>query len=108
MTAILDTQPAPVQADETQVFDAGDRLLFETAHGLEGIVKRAQAEARAARAEAAAQLRVNLELQRHLNEYNADRRAYETTIADLRAELDIVRAALAATDATPRRGRWRR
>lgn len=108
MTAIFDTQAPAVQVDDTQVFDAGDRRFLETVRRLEETVARAQAEARAARAEAAAMLRVNLELQGHLDEYNADRRAYETRIADLEAERDMLRAALAATDATPRRGRWRR
>lgn len=108
MTTIFDTQAPAVQADDTQVFDAGDRRFLETVRRLEETVARAQAEARAARIEAAAQFRVNLELQRHLDEYNADRRAYEGTIADLRAQVAVLRTALAATDAAPRRGRWRR
>lgn len=103
MTAILDAQ-----AGGTDVFDAGDRRLFDTVRRLEETVARARAEAGAARAEAAAQFRVNLALQRHLDEYNTDRRAYEATIADLRAQVAVLRTALAAADAVPRRGRWRR
>lgn len=109
MTATLDAQAPPgFPDDDAQVFGAGDRRLFDTVHGLEETVVRANARAERAEAEAGAQFRVNLELQRHLDEYNTDRRAYETTIADLRAENGLLRAALAATDATPRRGRWRR
>lgn len=66
----------------------------------------------AARVEAAGLLRVNLELQRHLDEYNHhDRPAYEQRIADLEAEVERLRSAdtLVLPKYVPtRRGGWRR
>lgn len=96
---------------------AADRVFLEQLHALEVTAVRlaeerdaALARARRAEAEAAGLLRVNLALQRHLDEYNADRRGYEATIADLRAECARLAAQLAATvNAQPRRRRrwWR-
>lgn len=114
---MTETLIGPAAAAEAPALDAGDRRLFETAHGLEARVTAvmrqrddALVEARAAHAEAAAQFRVNCELQRHLDEYNSDRRAYEQRIADLEAEVDRLRGidTLVLPRYQPKRRGWRR
>lgn len=110
MSITIDPQAPPGAAE-----DAFEAEVLERLRGMEVTAVRlarerdaARTEARKARLEADAQFRVNLELQRHLNEYNADRRAYEHRIADLEAERDLLRAAVAGRAEAPRRGRWRR
>lgn len=118
MTAIVETSPPGLGAAD----DAGSRLLAEVRARAEKqitsvlhlVAERDAAIARAvkAQAEAAALVRVNLELQTHLDEYNHhDRPAYERRIAELEAENERLRGldTLVLPKYTPtRRGGWRR
>lgn len=90
MTVTLETAAPPGQ----------DADILEKLHALKVTAvrlaeERDAATARAVRSEAdaAGLLRVNLQLQQHLDEYGADRRAYEQRIADLEAENARLRAA---------------
>lgn len=99
MTATIET-PAPPGRHRDVAPEAADRSFLDRLHALEVTAVRlageredALAQARRDAAEAAGQFRVNLELQRHLDEYNQDRRGYEQTIADLQAEIKQLRGA---------------
>lgn len=102
------------QAPGRHAADPVDGLLADVhARGERQIATalRLAKERDAARVEAAGLLRVNLELQRHLDEYNEDRRAYEQRIADLEAQVERLRSAdtLVLPKYVPtRRGGWRR
>jgi len=103
---------------DTETFDAADRRLFATVHGLKAQVvaiteqrDEALERARIAAADAAGLLRVNLRLQAHLDEYNDDRRGYERRIAELEGQNERLRgvATLEMPKYEPtRRGGWRR
>ena len=102
-----------IDSADTQVLDEADRLLFATVHGLKarvvGITEQrdeALERARLAEADAAGLLRVNLELQRHLDEYGADRRGYERRIAELEEQNERLRGV--ATLELPKYQRTRR
>lgn len=111
MTATLD------HTSGRHAADPADAAFFERLHALEVTAVRLAEErdaaldrARRAEAESAGQFRVNVELQKHLDEYGQDRRGYEQRIADLEAENDRLRSADTlefARYVPTKRGRWR-
>ncbi len=114
MPAVIESPAPPGRHRDTDA----DAAFLDRLHALEVTAVRlaterdaAVAQARRDASEAASMRYVNLQLQLHLDEYNADRRAYESTIADLRAQVALLleqaaaAEALRATPAPRRRGR---
>lgn len=94
MTATIDHTPGRhAAADRAAEFLERVHALEVTAVRLAEERDAAKARAAVAEADAAGLLRVNLQLQRHLDEYGQDRRGYEQRIAELEAENERLRAA---------------